>query len=619
MSEKFKKIVNAPHRAMGRLRQKVQYTRPESKGGRAVRVAGIGATGTFEFLLWAAKYLTLDNHAIRKMEQMLVNIQLERGRDAKNSKITIFMKKNPDLAAHMIYYLMAAAALGGVALTQTPVDTYQKLSVEKQDREQKAGTYAAFLDNMRPITPLLIADLIAKEGVNMKDGMHVPYLDSNGKPTIGFGSTVLKDGKRVTMNTPPITTEEAYELVRWHLEEETFFVMYCYDRSQQGVNINTTPEAFAIASIFYNAYANLVETSGRNTNYENRFALLRDDFKQYGFSMPDSLVVKRFKDYPITNKESFGEAWLSGADKKDVADKLGGFLLGGLGIRWRRWLEAGIMTGRVTPQMLLDCPVNGMYEFFCYIGKDKKNWFTKDAAGVHANTQNYDTLARWLKNPVNNLGQSLARWPRVRDILPADVVAMCESGKCEFGNKNFAHTTKAPETQCIEQKTYAIGYHDFYDAATAAYRSGDYAGAAAQFERLCADYPDNALVHNDLAATYNKLGRYDDAIAHVRAIVQRIGDKSQYGAAQYNAGYAYEKKGNLQKALANYKLARANGNRRAQADITRVTNMIRAAGKSKDNGRAVNKKTSFNQGIKKIENRAYTADFAFDKQNNGRA
>ena len=92
--------------------------------------------------------------------------------------------------------------------------------------------------------------------------------------------------------------------------------------------------------------------------------------------------------------------------------------------------------------------------------------------------------------------------------------------------------------------------------------------------------PGNALLHNDLAATYNRLGRYDEAIVHAKKIVREIGDKSQYAAAQYNAGFAYEQKGDLPKALTNYKLSVANGNRSVQADVTHVSNLIAKKSKS---------------------------------------
>lgn len=45
------------------------------------------------------------------------------------------------------------------------------------------------------------------EGVKLK-----PYPDSRGIPTIGIGSTMYEDGRKVTLSDPPITEERAYEL-----------------------------------------------------------------------------------------------------------------------------------------------------------------------------------------------------------------------------------------------------------------------------------------------------------------------------------------------------------------------------------------------------------------------
>ena len=105
------------------------------------------------------------------------------------------------------------------------------------------------------------------------------------------------------------------------------------------------------------------------------------------------------------------------------------------------------------------------------------------------------------------------------------------------------------------------------------------------------------------------MGRYDEAILHAKKIVYEIGDKSQYAAAQYNAGFAYEQKGDLQKALANYKLSVANGNRRVQSDVTRVKNKINVNSKVQaavfnDGAARVNSKmkNAIMPGINQIDN-----------------
>lgn len=52
-------------------------------------------------------------------------------------------------------------------------------------------------------------DLLAElEGLKLS-----PYLDSIKVPTIGIGNTFYEDGRKVTMQDPPITKERAYQLL----------------------------------------------------------------------------------------------------------------------------------------------------------------------------------------------------------------------------------------------------------------------------------------------------------------------------------------------------------------------------------------------------------------------
>ena len=109
------------------------------------------------------------------------------------------------------------------------------------------------------------------------------------------------------------------------------------------------------------------------------------------------------------------------------------------------------------------------------------------------------------------------------------------------------------------------------------------------------------LVHNDLAATYNKLGQYDDAVQQAREILHRIGDKSQYAAAQYNAGVAYEQLGDLRRALQNYELSVANGNKSVRDDVMRIRKKLKKQ-----------KITAFNYGADNIKSN----DVMFDMLDN---
>ena len=607
MAEKFRKVVATPEQAAAKLRKIIEKTHPEKyvrarrteknadgTTGRfpelndTVAIMGLGtakwtawlAAGGAQFLLTLARWMTMDNVFLRKMENHFAG--RNAGKRRKTTKLSAIAKKYPNASAHILWWLgLAAVAGGGYFGTEiapeviTQVKEWQNARDAERWAEQEAqGTYRAFLNKIRPITPFIIADLIAKEGVHLDEhGLHKPYRDSKGVATIGFGSTVLKDGSRVTMDTAPITTEEAYELARWHLEEgETYFVLYCYDIGLQNVDVNTTSEAFGMSSIMYNTYADIIEKPD-DENYQNRFGELRKLLDEYGYAVSDEQVRHVFDKYPVTNLTSFGDAWINDSDANMMADKLGEFLAGGRGMQWRRWLEAGLLTGKITPQMMLDCPANGMYEFYKYMGKKKSAFFTGAVNSRQVNLDTYEIFQQWLKNPVDEKGHSLTKWNKVGDCLPGDILAYCQSGECKFDNKDFnKHIDKRKK---VELETYTLGYDAQYKNAIAQYNAGEYAGAAQSFQDMIKKYPNNALLHNDLAATYNKLGQYNDAVQQAREILHRIGDKSQYAAAQYNAGVAYEQLGDYDRALMNYKLSVKNGNSRVANDVARVQKMIR--------------------------------------------
>lgn len=61
-----------------------------------------------------------------------------------------------------------------------------------------------------------IASSIAKvfEGLFKK-----PYLCPAKVPTIGYGTTHYPDGKKVTIQDPPVTTEKAEELLNWEMKK----------------------------------------------------------------------------------------------------------------------------------------------------------------------------------------------------------------------------------------------------------------------------------------------------------------------------------------------------------------------------------------------------------------
>ncbi|MBR5575397.1 MAG: tetratricopeptide repeat protein [Alphaproteobacteria bacterium] len=570
--------------------------------------------------------LTLNNFVIRGLERGTEKLALKKEEkiDPKTrlphgeTKGTRFVKNNPWVFSYLTYYLMMLSVVGGgywglrnrdrdndaentdkIENVEVTGDGQDKsgaieavrswikdvFSASEQDEEISVtpGTYGAYKARMEKILPMIITNLVSMEGVRMKDGMHVPYDDATGrilkpgqkprgKATIGFGNTVGKDGKPITSNTPPITTEEAYELARWHLEDkETFLMMYCYDVAFDDVDVDSVHEAMMIASAIYNGGVLVIEDRN-DVNAKNRFEEIRRLHDELGDALTDEYVRAYFEMFPVKKPASVGKHWLHGGKESDMADALGWFIntrKDGDGILWRRWLEACIMNCDITPQDLLNVPVNGMSEFFDYTGRARENWFIVNGQNRKVNKETVAKFKKWLANPVDKNGNSMAGSLRVRDVLPADAIAVCEKGVDKL-DKKVEKVKKTKKQKIVEKETYVIGYEQEYAEALEQFQQGNYKVAREKYEALVEKYPDNALLRNDLATTYIELEMYDEAIEQVRQIVRRIGDKSQYGAAQYNAGVAYEKKGDLEKARDNYRLAVKNGNSKVQKDLDRV-------------------------------------------------
>ena len=80
------------------------------------------------------------------------------------------------------------------------------------------------------------------EGLSLK-----PYLDVVNIPTIGYGNTFYKDGKKVTLNDKPISEIEATELLS-HIAQKDFG-----DKILQLVKVPLNQNQFdALVSICYN-------------------------------------------------------------------------------------------------------------------------------------------------------------------------------------------------------------------------------------------------------------------------------------------------------------------------------------------------------------------------------
>ncbi len=112
MSEKFQKIVNAPHRAVGKLGRKIKGTNPQNAGAKIARGTGIGISAMTQFLLWLAKYVTLDNHITRAGEKLFSKIKVGKNKNGTDKKLSKFIKRNPNFTSIVSWWMLLGSITG---------------------------------------------------------------------------------------------------------------------------------------------------------------------------------------------------------------------------------------------------------------------------------------------------------------------------------------------------------------------------------------------------------------------------------------------------------------------------------------------------------------------------
>lgn len=202
-----------------------------------------------------------------------------------------------------------------------------------------------------------------------------------------------------------------------------------------------------------------------------------------------------------------------------------------------------------------------------------------------------NSFNEWIKNPVARDGKTPFKSQTIGELL----AQINPKILAEFNSNEYALATLSDGKTITFAAARQDMYQQQYDTALAEFKGGKYKSAKKRFEKILSEHPDDALVWNDLAATHNQLGEYDDAIACVHEITRRIGDKSQYAAAYYNAGVSYEAQGNTERALKNYKLAITHGNK--SKDATAAVARMERRTKSKSKAQA------YNAGTQKLKAR----------------
>ena len=586
MSEKFQKIVNAPHRAVGKLGKKIKDTKPEKIGEKIARVAGETTAGMTQFLLWLAKYITLDNHITRGGEKLFSKIKVGKNKDGKDKKIPKFVQKNPNFTAIVSWWMLLATLYGGykVGKDLSSDDSVIRAKIENVINELRhhdgevegfqldpTADDASWKKQVDAIHPYVVAHIFSSEGF-IADS----YDDNGGKgtPTVGAGFTI---------------DDEVHKK----------FAERVLERPVSSTNFHVTKsEARLLAESWLRdkVYPEIKKQFNKPLDYK-LFTILA----VAGYNRGERTYRAGNMGHPVCAAVNAG---------KSADEVLGAYIRAFGGTRATQWgglankyaVSAMYYTGDVRDTTILRSIAEAPYTLEKSVkkyqnkypaqGQEPGRLLTYDKGGRVNGIIVPENINEMLLATTTRKTQGTYQEPVMNYLNPDEVDIIVRGRMFDSKPKEEIVHVKSDD---VREKKEAVASRDFdseYKNARNLYRAGKYDEAAKAYEALVAQYPDNALLRNNLSETYNKLERYKDAIAQAQQIVRRIGDKSQYATAQYNAGFAYEKLGDMKRALANYKLSAANGNKQAMDDVMRVQNILNNQSKTNASTTAFNNATA---------------------------
>lgn len=144
---------------------------------------------------------------------------------------------------------------------------------------------------------------------------------------------------------------------------------------------------------------------------------------------------------------------------------------------------------------------------------------------------------------------------KITKYMPKGGRTVQEIIKDEVENKQTRQNLLQYTSNTIDSVEFKI--KSDYEIAMEKYKNKDYTGSLEILNDIINNGFGGADIHNDIAITQYHLGNYDECIAESRKVLE-TGESELYAAANFNAGKAYEQKGDSDKALTNYKLALKN-------------------------------------------------------------
>ena len=634
MSKKFEKIVNTPHRAFKRAKDKLldweikgenpkikvemgekeaTITVPVKQMKQGVKGVGIGLSGIAQFLFWALKYGLLDNHLTRKLEKEFGKIKTTKKTSdgkSKKSNFKAFIKKNPNLAGHIAYYLatsiMTLATIAGVDLSKDDSvikETVKEWFMDSSDKEDDENTInilsidsKSSVKDINNTVPHLRAvstnqsqsefvkqaakeywDEIAVALTELETYRAAPKKHSGEvRYTNGLGLTWyywyddngnLHQRANTKSNTPNLNKQQVYEQVRRHLMYETLPALYNAIKPYN----NITPQM--------------------------QIALL-----MVGYQRPADMKSIAKKLAVAKNVQQVADAF---ADVSNVPSKWRD------GTRVRRYTCALYAIGAISAEQMLD-------------------WTRDSFSMINVNTvyrnghfvitqQNVEYLLGRSRKGTNTVREFLSNFDTGRDIV----------AEIKKSDKKFKFDEKQSESS--SEKSMAL-----VNKADKKFKKGKYEDAEKLYVEALSLNPDNMEAYSSLALTYKMLGDKNNSEEYYTKCIEIVVKCNEYmnanksmlldrrvkamtyynaGLARYEMGRMAQESGNIAKAKEQYQLAEKNFKTAKEnaemicldSDVVDIyEKAIQDAKKSMDSL----KKLAFKESAAKVKNKSVMGDLS---------
>lgn len=630
MSEKFENIVNWPHRALKRAKDRLlgwdiesenpqvifelgdktrTLTIPVRQTKKGIKGAAVGVTGFAQFLFWASKYLLLDNHATRGLEKGLASVKA-KGKNGKKTKRQKF--KNPNLMGHSIYYFLIAMILIGADLTRDEKSIVKKGA--KKVKENLMPMSRISIDDfeidpgesqenwekqVKAIEPYVVAHLFSTEGF-VEGG----YLDNgaSGTLTIGAGFTLgdethIKFATKVLGrpigNGSKVTVAEARKLiVEWCNQK-------IYPKMKQVFTAKIPARTFiSLVVAAYNA--------GENTFADgNSGADVRDAVNA---GVPTNELVKKFvRAYGKIRKTQWG------------------------GMPNKYAVCAYYMMDKLSDEDILNAIGEAPYTLEqvlkadmgykqAYDSKTMKNGrlLIYDGKGAYAKPKDLlvlDNLGELIQKTKYRKTYGTVQEP-VKDYMTAREVEVMSKGRIfRVDEVDFENYEDLEAAVVVEMDESDVLNQD----GEILFHKKEYKKAIAKFEESLAKNPDNYIVYSNLSIAYYRDGNYEQGLKVVQDLINSDKmskmPKDIKGYTYYNAALCREKLGDnaiknaqklehYSKAKANLELAKKFSKSEYHDFEERITQKIQRLSNKRCNG-----KIAFNDATERVANRGLTADF----------